>query len=523
MIRLSGVVLLLVLQAIFSFETKAASPYKLGIVLVVDQFRADYLTRFEDDFLSSSSSKGFRFLMEKGSYYPLADHGLFQNMTCPGHANILTGTYPYRHGISMNYWYNRTTKKDEYCAEDSAFPLVGQAGVQGGAQEEVGASPKNLRATTVGDELKNIDRKSKVVSIAVKDRSAIMLGGKRADEVFWFKEKPCEWQTSTYYQKELPQWVKKENERVKSFKNKKLTWAHFKDIEYCSKDSIRTPWAVENTFELAKEAIKNLKLGQGPEFDLLTISLSSHDYLGHAIGPNHESMKAMSVAEDRLISDFLNFVSEQVPGGLNQVFVVLTGDHGSPPSPDALPKEKIKTENVRYKQITPILENLITEKFGKPKGGKWVSFVDELQYYLSPEALKGAKVSAVEVVHAIRPPLMKERFVEHVYARDEIMLDRKVPPRELGVVLDRSLNDRSGDLLMVLTPYYYSSSDYVTHMTHYSYDRYVPLVFYGKTFKPGVRREITEVINIAPTLSSVLGVIPPVQSEGKVLAEIIKN
>jgi predicted AlkP superfamily pyrophosphatase or phosphodiesterase len=500
-------------------EAREPSGYRLGVVLVVDQFRADYLMRFRQRFLApGGDSKGYRFLTEKGAYFPLADHGLLADMTGPGHAAILSGTYPYRHGIPTNVWFDREKKREVYCVEDEGAHGIGSDGVI--KEKRYGVSPRGFNASTVGDELKNVDRASRVVSVSLKDRAAILMGGKRTDFTLWFDDKRCQWMSSDFYLSKLPDFALKENERLKSEKGKKFDFADQKNIEVCSKESLRSPWGIEETFNFALAATEELGLGKGKDTDLLLVSLSSHDFLGHQLGPNHPNMEEMTIREDRLISDFLNRLSKKVPGGMKDVFVVLTGDHGIPPN--HLPQERVQSENLPGDEITKHVEKALTQAFGKPAGGKWVDAEIELQIYLNAESLKSAKITPSQAVLPVREALLKERFADQVWVRDEIVYDRKVPAGTYGVVADRTLTRRSGDLIVVLRPYYYSDPYPITHMTFYSYDRYVPLVFYGKTFKSGTYRQIVNVVDIAPTLSSVLNVIPPSQSEGRVLTEALR-
>ena len=490
----------------------ASSDYKLGIVLVVDQFRADYLMRFKERFKG-----GYRKLLKESAYFPLADHGLFQNMTCPGHAAVLSGAYPYRHHISMNIWYDRDQSKREYCVEDNNSKLIGSDGMP---KQASGVSPKNFNADTLGDELKNVDRASRVVSVSLKDRAAVLLGGKRSDYTVWFDDKDCEWVTSQFYGNTLPDFAKERNKTLATEKKTKYSWGPFQDISHCSKESLQTPWAVDQTFALALSAIDQLKLGKGKDTDLLTISLSSHDFLGHHFGPNHESMEAMTIEEDKMIGKFLEAVSKRLPNGLNDVFVVLTGDHGMPPT--KVPTDRLKSENVPEKEYSDVVEQEMRKHFGAPAGGSWIESMVEFQIYFNRAALANAGVTATQAINQIRPRLLKERYVDSVWSRDDILYDRKSPPGEVGQIMDRTISARSGDLLTVLSPFHYSDSYAFTHMTHYSYDRYVPLLFFGKSFKPGTYRQIVRVIDIAPTLASVLHVLPPAQSEGRVITEILR-
>jgi predicted AlkP superfamily pyrophosphatase or phosphodiesterase len=508
---------------VFTFSSSAlASDYKLGIVLVVDQFRADYLMRFKNDFISSTTTTGgYRLLMDHGAYFPLADHGLLQNMTGPGHAAILSGAYPYRHGISINTWFDRDLQKEQYCVQDDRFQIIGNDGVLSTAK--MGISPKNFNASTVGDELKNVDRASRIVSVSLKDRAAVLLGGKRSDHTVWFDDRSCQWVTSNFYEKTLPDFAKKSNAKLKETVKGSYSWGPYSNMKYCSKESLQTPWAAQETFDLALNAVDEMKLGKGKDTDLLMISLSSHDYLGHRLGPNDPNMKLMTLAEDKMIDAFLKQISAKVPGGLKDVFIVLTGDHGMVPNPKHLPLDRMEGENVNEKIVPEAVEEALTHEYGKPEGGKWVQAMEEFELYLNEKALKEAKVSISKATDVIRKRLLKERFVDQVWARDDIMVDRKVPAGEYGRIADRTLSRQSGDVIIVLKPYFFSDAGYpVTHMTHYSYDRYVPLVMWGKSFKPGTYRQIVNVVDIAPTLSSVLGVIPPTQAEGRVMTEILR-
>jgi predicted AlkP superfamily pyrophosphatase or phosphodiesterase len=500
-----------------SARAAPAPDYRLGVVLVVDQFRADYLMRLKRDFKSPAES-GYRMLMDRGAYFPLADHGLLQNMTGPGHSVILSGSYPYRNQISTNIWFDRDKKETRYCVADDAYPLVGSGGSVPGVRS--GVSPRLMNADTVGDELKNAGRPSRVVSVALKDRAAVLMGGKRADHAIWFDDRNCQWVTSAFYGKALPGFALEQNRRIASERSKTISWGPFRDVSWCSKEGLQTPFAMEQTFELALGAVEEMKLGQGRDTDLLLVSLSSHDYYGHHHGPDDPHMSQMVLDEDRLVSEFLKKLSKKIPGGLRDSWIVLTGDHGIPPS--ALPQDRIPSENIPLDRLPRIVEEEMEKKFGKPRSGKWVDSVVEFQIYFNPDALRDASLKPQEAVRAVRERLLREPYVDQVWARDEILYDRKVPAGEYGKVADRTLSRNSGDGIVVLKPFFYSDSYRITHMTHYSYDRYVPLVFYGKGFRPGTYRQIVNMVDIAPTVSSLMGVLPPVQSEGRVLTEVLR-
>ena len=228
----------------------------------------------------------------------------------------------------------------------------------------------------------------------------------------------------------------------------------------------------------------------------------------------------MTVAEDEMLGKFCAYLAKKVPGGLSNVFVVLTGDHGMVPT--ALPKDRVDSENIPVDEVIKLLNTSLNDAFGSPKKGDWIRAETEFEFYFNEVAIAEKKLKKSEVYAVAREKLLKERYIDDVWSRDEILRDRKVPPGELGLIADRTLTERSGDLIPIFKPYFYSDAYIFTHMTHYSYERYVPLVFMGKTFKPGTYRQIVRVIDIAPTLSSVLHVLPPSQSEGRVITEILR-
>jgi hypothetical protein len=265
---------------------------KLVLLIVFDQMRADYLTRFTSRFLPAVQANrapgGFRWFMEKGTFYPQAEYELLHSMTGPGHATLLSGSYPYQMGISGNYWFDREAGRSVYCVSDPASSIVG-AGEEG--SKLPGMSPKNFLGTTVGDELKNSGRSSRVVTLALKDRAAILMGGYRADLALWYEPKSGSWVSSRHYLKEggLPSWVSGLNQRLLQEKGQPFVWGGSgkptgfssndslktnwkKEEKRGSKESLGSPYGVQITVDAALSAVKELGLGKGPDTDLLAVS-----------------------------------------------------------------------------------------------------------------------------------------------------------------------------------------------------------------------------------------------------------
>lgn len=512
---------------------------KLILVLVVDQFRADYLTRYQSRFLPADSKNGtvggYNWLMKRGAYFPFGEYDVLQCMTGPGHAMILSGTYPYQMKISLNYWYNREKGKGEYCTEDADSPLLG---VSPEESKKSGQSPKNFTGSTVGDELKNAGYPSRVVAVALKDRASILMAGKRADLALWFEPGPFRWLTSKYYLPDgkLPGWIEKFNAKLATRKDSAYVWESGKDplglttnpepFRYESKlGDKRTsdwPFGIENTADMAETALEELKLGRGKATDILAVSFSSHDFLGHKLGPNAHEMQEMTVVEDRMVSRILNRVRKTVPGGLKDVVVVLTGDHGVPPLPKWAREQKLDAGEVEGKQLKERMIARLNNKFGKPGDLEWLPFTWDLNYFISPEAIAVRKITREEAEAEVKDELKKAPGVAFVFSRTDYE-KRTLPPGMFErQILKSYIPSRNGDVVGIPAPYYINeAAGYpTTHMTSYGYDRTVPIILAGMKIKPGVYPAHADVVDIAPTLSFILGVLRPSASEGRVLHEI---
>lgn len=532
-----------------------AAPYgsekpKLILMIVIDQFRADYLTRFKKLFKPAHGANGevggFEYLTTEGAYYPFAEYDILQSMTGPGHATTLTGAYPYQMGIPVNDWYDVKIKDRVYCAEDRNIQQVGGTP----ADVHVGTSPKNLLATTFGDELKNAGYPSRVYSVALKDRAAIMMGGHRADLALWFDAKAFQWVSSQYYlpDNKLPEWITKMNAGITAKKGTNVKWeiqgegsglsladpmmvhdayndaagTQFPHVQPIgTKGSLNMPYGLEITEAAAEQMIEQYKLGNGKATDVLAVSFSSHDYMGHAFGLNSREMEEMTVADDQNISKLLNFVKKRVPGGLSNVVVVLTADHGAPSNPDWLKKQKIDAGRIDEKDMTAAIEKRLENKFGKLGKDHWVASVQDFNFYLNLEAIAKKKLQLGDVENEAKLALQDVQGVFHVVTSTDYN-NRTLPPgMHERQILKTYFPGRSGNLVVIPLPFYMSKYATVTHQTGYTYDRMVPVILSGFHIKKGVHAEKAEVIDIAPTLSFLTGTIAPSMSEGRVLSEAI--
>jgi len=475
---------------------------KLVVVMVIDQFRADYLTKYQKEFMpvgSKSEVGGFNYLMKKGAYFPFAEYDVLECMTCPGHAMISTGSHPYFTGISLNDWVDVSTKKKTYCVDDAEF----------------GVSPKRLKTSTFGDELKNISEASKVVTVALKDRSAVMLGGHRADVAVWMDTDQFKWETSGYYRKDLPTWAQAVNESLAK------TGVQKKENKEKSVKEMISPMGAQWTREIAEAALKGENLGKNGRTDVLALSFSSHDMAGHQFGPNSPELKTMTLAEDKEISKLLTMIKKHM-GSLDDVIIALTADHGVAPAVEVAQASKLDAGRIDSLAMYKKIYEKLDEKFGKPSK-EWIMGGLSFNYYLNPEALKDRKVSSELVQAAVKEVMLTWPGVAAVATRAEI--EKNILPQgELGQQLMRQyIPQNNGDIILIPKPYYIAKTEAapVNHMTGYAYDRTVPLIIAGPNIKPAVYSN-GKVIDLAPTLTFIMGALPPATVTGRVLNEIFE-
>ena len=320
---------------------------KLVLVLVIDQFRYDYLMRFRPFF----GKGGFNRLLEGGAVFTDCRYDYATTMTGPGHATLLTGTYPNLHGIIENTWYDREQKREVYCVEDLHTRTVAS---REKSSPSPAFSPRNLTASTLGDELRlATDFRAKVVAISLKDRAAVLMGGHTPSAAYWYDVGSGRFVTSTYYMPTLPAWVDEFNQQVPTKQYCGQRWQALAETpgasgrglsefepspgETCPDPKFldwleKTPYMNEVELSFAADAIRNERLGQGPETDLLTLSLSVNDYIGHEYGPYSEEVADTTLRTDRYLATFFDELDKLV--GLDNVWIAFSADHGVAPSPD---------------------------------------------------------------------------------------------------------------------------------------------------------------------------------------------
>jgi len=518
--------LALSLLAAFSFPiSSSASAYnghpKLIVVIVIDQFRGDYLDRYRDEFGDS----GFRFLLDHGAYFPNCNYNYANTRTAPGHATLFTGAYSNGHGIVSNEWWDQKKKRMVTSVEDEDTKLVG-------AEGKSGASPHNLMADTLGDEMKLATQgKSRVFAISLKDRASVLPGGFSADAAYWIDPKSGVWITSTYYRDQLPPWAQNFNS-TRQQKYWDRDWVDAQGIKLAStahrksKDGSDagfyevlgpTSFANQYEFEFARELVVYENVGRGPATDLLSISLSANDILGHQVGPGSPAMHQMALDLDRDLADFINFLGHQI--GLADVWIALSADHGVSAVPDDAKKLRIPAANLDISKLESQINAALTAKFSPGHPAQFMK-LDYPQAWIDPDVFTAAHVHERDAETAVGEA-MKQVGLRDYYTKSQLAAG-EVPNTALGrKYLNSYSPEGSWYVLGVPDIYTIGPGKGTDHTSPYNYDTHVPLLLFGIPFQAGTYRTSVEPIDLAPTLASLLGINAPTHSVGRVLTEAL--
>jgi predicted AlkP superfamily pyrophosphatase or phosphodiesterase len=509
---------------------------RLVVAIAVDQLRADYMDRFRPFFGRS----GFNLFLQRGASFASARYEHATTSTCPGHAVMLTGSYGTVNGIIANDWYDVRTGRDVYCAADTTARLIGVEGE--------GRSPRNLKNATVGDLLKiGTGGRSKVVTVSAKDRAAIMMGGQLADAAYWMVD--TLFVTSTYYRQEMPAWAREFNGagKVTSYFGKKwerlLPAAAYDmvgpDDVAAEADEAGTgrtfphpigsaeafdlsPFSNEVVADFAMRAVTEEGLGRDTVPDLLGVSFSANDRVGHAYGPDSHEVMDVTVRLDRTLARLFSFLDKTV--GLANVVMVLTADHGVAPLPEVFANLHPGASARRFHPavVDTAVEAAFRARYGPAPAPGWIGYHDQPQLYLNPAALRAKRVSVDDAERVAQAAIMAVPGVHEALTSSELAEGRAGGVRSPEVL--SFFPGRSGNIYYQMEPYILvdDGATGTGHGTPWAYDQQVPLLLYGSRIVTGVRRTPAAVADIAPTLSALLGLTVPGGSQGRVLAEALR-
>jgi len=552
-------VLFLIVSRVFAAEpaptvTVAPSPGpRLAVVIVIDQFRADYLVRFRPYFVAG----GFKRLLEGGADFQNCLYRHAFTITAPGHATIATGVSPNVHGIVANDWVVRDTWEKINNVEDRASPLIGvdpreMGPVQAKDPEKTGRSPRNLQVTTLSDQIKlRYGDNSKVFCASNKDRAAILLGGKLGNHAYW--DELGQMVTTKYYRETLPAWVQAFNKERRVQARFGETWNRLLDSkiydavqgpddapgESAENGLTRTfpkvinggsdklslkyytafdnsPFSAEFLGGFVERGIKEEQLGRHAGPDYLGVSFSQIDTIGHSYGPDSHEVMDSVLRLDRVIASLLETLDREV--GLKNCVIVLTGDHGSTPTPERVHalNPEIPAGRIKPAEMDGIAKKALDAAFGiLPENETW--FVrDGSGYHLRPTALEARGIDATKAADALKSAVLTYPAVASAFTRTELLAADTEADTMIGMVRRSYFPPGGRDVVYVLKPYFIDKSPAgTTHGMPYLMDQNVPQLWFGAGIPHGTHLERVSVEDIASTLASLLGVPPPPQARGK--------
>ncbi len=519
----------------------ATSRPRLILMISVDQMRFDYLTRFKPLY-----EGGFKWLHDNGAIFSNAMYRHASSETGPGHAVLLSGRHGSHSGVVANGWYDSLLNDFINVVDDPTHvALTGKSR---------GATPANFIGFTVGDVLKKEIPKSKVVSVSLKDRSAVLMGGKRADAAYWYDTDTGDFVSSTYYMNQLPSWLEKIN--AKNFPDQFVAkkWERLKSdesiyLKYAGPDAVegewdrvhttfphvnpakpqtpeyyeefrRTPFADELTLEVAVEAIKAHDLGTDPNPDILAVGFSATDVIGHTYGPDSQEAMDQLLRLDQYFQALLRVIDQRV--GLSNTIVILSADHGVMPLAENLQAKGISAKRVLPSVLEQSVVKSLSSQFADAAG---LFLFDQPHFYLNEPEIRKRGLKRKDVETAIIKGIRESDLAAAIYTHADLLGDP--PPNDPFFVLFKNafFASRSPHILVALKKYIYME-DYPGGTGHggpYEYDRHVPVVFAGPGIKPGLYDQTSGPEDIAPTLAALLKLTYPKEYDARVLTEALES
>lgn len=506
--------------------------------------RNDYIDRFWYRY----GEDGFKRLVNQGYRFKNGHFNYVPTFTGPGHASVFTGTSPMNHGIIGNNWFDKTNGEFVYCAGDAKVTPVGTLDRAGKM------SPHRMLVTTITDENRLATQmRGKTIGIALKDRGAILPAGHTANAAYWFHgKKEGKWITSSYYMDKLPNWVDAFNNSGKAQSYLK-PWDTLYPIEtyvesgsdlnefeqgFKGKETATFPYDIDKlkaendnyeilkaiaygndlTTDFAMAAIDGENLGKNSDTDILTLSYSSTDYVGHNFGVNSKEIQDTYLRLDKNIADLLNFLDERV--GKDNYIVFLTADHAAVEVPAYLESVNIPAGYFDTKGFIEKAKDFVEEKYGDKN---LIENISNDQVFFNYGLLDQMGIESKELQEKLAAFILSQDKIHRVYTRNQIVSGAYEKGME-ALIKNGFNHKRSGDVAYIMEPSVISyPRQGSTHGSSYVYDTHVPMLFYGKGIKEGSTSRRSEIVDIAPTIATLLGISFPNATTGEPLFRMLED
>jgi len=526
--RLVALLLLSLLGTAWPAAGQARRP-KLIVLLMVDQMRADYVDRYQHQW-----SGGLRRLLSEGAWFREADYPYAGTVTCAGHASVSTGTLPSTHGMIGNTWWDRDRGRVVACADD---PVAADASY-GRPVDAPGEGPWRLMVPTLADELRSqLSPTPRVISISLKARSAVTLGGQRPDAVAWAVDQgafvtstaypqgpsseiaefvsrhPVEPQLWTTWDRALPrsayafdeQAIGVRSDATPSFPHDIRTWDDWQT----------SPLADEYVAQMALDVATRMKLGSDGRTDMIAISFSALDLVGHIYGPNSHEVQDLLVRLDRTIGDLLGGLDRLA--GRGTYVVALSSDHGVAPTPEREQQFGLDAWRIAPRAVTDAAQAAIAHVLGR---GRYVNRLMTSDLYLEDGVYEQLQEHD-GALEAVRRVIAAVPGVQAVYTQDDLATADATGDHLARMFANSFVPSRSGDFVIAYKPYWLVGGQGGTsHGTPYRYDTHVPVVLMGPGIAAGEYLAPITPLDIAPTLAALAGITLP-NAQGHVLVEAL--
>lgn len=543
-----GILSALILGVVPNFSAQQEKSPKLIVGIVVDQMCYDYLYRYQSKFVDG----GFKLLMDEGLNCRNTHYNYIPTYTGPGHASIYTGTTPSNHGIVANDWYDRSTNSSINCVDDSTVTSVGTSSKYGQY------SPVNLKVNTISDQLKMTYPQAKVISMSIKNRGAILPGGHLSDGSYWFDYETGSFVTSSFFKETLPKWVDAFNRKEYVKEYLKLVWNPLYDLKTYVESGpdnspyehllpgknapvfpydlkamsggalnpdlfVHTPYSNTYLTDFAIAAIDPESLGQDQQTDMLCISYSTPDIMGHAFGPYAVEIQDMYLRLDLEMKRLIEALNEKI--GEGEYVLFLTADHAVVPVPQYLVDHQLPGGYFFLNERMDALRKSVEAHYGEDL----ILDQDNLNIYLDHAKMKSRKLSRHEVADFVAERVQEWEGVKRVFTAQQLYKSG-IDDEWTEMVRKGYHHAESGDVLFILEAGYLpkgSDSEYArkgtSHGSAFNYDTHVPLIWYGKGIQKGEVFRNIEITDITATLTHLLNVQHPNAVTGKPIIEVLQK